>query len=142
MSLSYRATSPVLFVGFLIKIILPPQNIASRILEMLMTGLRKILQLDILMIVSNKEEKAHTTVNETFQNGNALSGSGASCSLFLLLCEGILLLLGLSTIIDDLYMDSLLASSRLPVKSSSQSPAVDIVLFCLLKDTGGPLGSI
>lgn len=47
---------------------------------------------------------------------------------------GILLLLGLSTVIDDLHMDGLLASSGLSVKPSSQSPAVDIVLFCLFTE--------
>lgn len=44
-------------------------KLASRMFNLLMTGLRKVLQLGILMTMSNKEEKAHPTVNGTSLNG-------------------------------------------------------------------------
>lgn len=84
MSLSSRAASPALFVrhfvGFLNKKKFFPLNVASKILNLLMTGLRKILQFGILITISNKEGKARSIVKETFRRGNALSDSSAVCS--------------------------------------------------------------
>lgn len=135
MSLSSRTASPALFVGqfvgFLIKTFFFPLKSASRFSNLLMSGLRKILQLGILTTISNKEGKTHSIVNETFHSGSTLSGSNAACFPSSSLCKSgcSSVTFWLSPVTDDLHMDSVLASSDLSVWPSSRSPAVDSVLF-------------
>ena len=86
------------------------------------------------MTVSNKEEKPHSIRNETFQSGTTLSESSAAWSLFLLLCKSERYTVTSRSIH---YRWSSphgwwsFTSSGLSVKPNSQSPAMDIVLFCL-----------
>ena len=80
------------------------------------------------MTVSNKEEKPHSIRNETFQSGNTLNlvlPDPFSC--YYANQRGILLLLGLSTIVDHLHMDD----GLLHHLACQRSPTLRVLLWTL-----------